>query len=76
MGSDIISGLISQIPVLALIIYIWRNHTDKVAKLSDRVVEIERNYLDRFEDIKNTIEDRLRPISTNIATLLERTKKI
>ncbi len=76
MGNEIITGLIAQIPVLALIAYVWRLHTDKVAKLDNRVHEIEKNYLDRFDDLKKTIEERLNPISVSIATLLERTKKI
>jgi hypothetical protein len=40
------------------------------------VLEIEKNYLERFEDLKTTLEERLHPISENIAMLLERTKKI
>ena len=76
MAIDIITGLISQIPVLALIAYIWKIHTDKVSKLDQRVLEIEKNYLDRFEDLKTTLEERLHPISENIAMLVERTKKI
>ena len=76
MTIDIITGLISQIPVLALIAYIWKIHTDKVTKLDQRVLEIEKNYLDRFEDLKLTLEERLHPIGENIAMLVERTKKI
>ena len=76
MATDIITGIISQIPVLALIAYIWKIHTDKVSKLDQRVMEIEKNYLDRFEDLKQTLEERLHPIGENIAMLLERTKKI
>ena len=76
MAIDIITGLISQIPVLALIAYIWKIHTDKVTKLDQRVIEIEKNYLDRFEDLKLTLEERLHPIGENIAMLVERTKKI
>ena len=76
MITEIISGIISQVPVLALIAYIWKIHTDKVAKLDQRVMEIEKNYLDRFEDLKLTLEERLHPIGENIAMLVERTKKI
>ena len=76
MAIDIITGLISQIPVLALIAYIWKIHTDKVSKLDQRVLEIEKNYLDRFEDLKRTLEERLHPIGENIAMLVESTKKI
>ncbi|MBL8008047.1 MAG: hypothetical protein JNJ56_10975 [Ignavibacteria bacterium] len=76
MSTDIITGIITQIPVLALIAYIWKIHTDKVAKLDQRVLEIEKNYLDRFEDLKQTLEERLHPIGENIAMLVERTKKI
>ena len=76
MITEIISGIISQVPVLALIAYIWKIHTDKVAKLDQRVMEIEKNYLDRFEDLKRTLEERLHPIGENIAMLVERTKKI
>ncbi len=76
MATDIITGIISQVPVLVLIAYIWKTHTDKVTKLDQRVVEIEKNYLDRFEDLKKTLEERLHPIGENIAMLVERTKKI
>lgn len=76
MATDIIAGIIAQVPVLVLIAYIWKIHTDKVAKLDQRVVEIEKNYLDRFEDLKRTLEERLHPIGENIAMLVERTKKI
>ena len=76
MINEIISGVVSQIPVLALIAYIWKIHTDKVTKLDQRVLEIEKNYLDRFADLKKTLEDRLHPINENIAMLVERTKKI
>ena len=40
------------------------------------MLKIEKNYLDRFEDLKRTLEDRLHPISENIAMLVERTRKI
>ncbi len=76
MINEIISGVITQIPVLGLIAYIWKTHTEKVTKLDTRVSEIEKNYLSRFEDLKKTIEERLHPINENVATLLERTKKI
>jgi len=76
MINEIISGVVSQIPVVALIVYIWKIHTEKVSKLSERVEGIEKNYLDRFADLKKTLEDRLHPINENIATLLERTKRI
>lgn len=76
MATEIIAGIISQVPVLALIAYIWKLHTDKVTKLDQRVMEIEKNYLDRFEDLKLTLEERLHPIGENIAMLVERTKKI
>lgn len=76
MATEIITGILSQVPVLALIAYIWKTHTDKVTKLDQRVVEIEKNYLDRFEDLKKTLEERLHPIGENIAMLVERTKKI
>lgn len=76
MAADIITGILSQIPVLALLAYIWKIHTDKVTKLDQRVIEIEKNYLDRFEDLKQTLEDRLHPISENIAMLVERTRRI
>ena len=76
MAIDILSGIISQIPVLALIAYIWKIHTEKVSKLDQRVKEIEKNYLDRFEDLKQTMEERLHPIGENIAMLVERTRKI
>jgi len=76
MATDILAGIISQIPVLALIAYIWKIHTEKVSKIDQRVKEIEKNYLDRFEDLKQTLEHRLHPISENIAMLVERTKKI
>ena len=76
MAADIITGIISQVPVLALIAYIWKIHTEKVSKLDQRVLEIEKNYLDRFEDLKQTLEERLHPIGENIAMLVERTKKI
>jgi len=76
MATDILTGIISQIPVLVLIAYIWRIHTEKVAKIDQRVKEIEKNYLDRFEDLKQTLEEWLHPISENIAMLVERTRKI
>ena len=76
MATEILTGIIPQVTVLALIAYIWKIHTDKVSKLDQRVLEIEKNYLDRFEDLKQTLEDRLHPISENIAMLVERTKKI
>ena len=76
MATDIITGIISQVPVRALIAYIWKIHTDKVSKLDQRVLEIEKNYLDRFEDLKLTLEERLHPIGENIAMLVERTRKI
>jgi len=76
MATDILAGIISQIPVLALIAYIWKIHTEKVSKIDQRVKEIEKNYLDRFEDLKQTLEHRLHPISENIAMLVERTRKI
>jgi len=76
MATDILAGIISQIPVLVLIAYIWRIHTEKVAKIDQRVKEIEKNYLDRFEDLKQTLEEWLHPISENIAMLVERTRKI
>ena len=76
MAADILSGIISQVPVLVLIAYIWKIHTDKVNKLDQRVIEIEKNYLDRFEDLKRTLEERLHPISENIAMLVERTRRI
>ena len=76
MAAEIITGILSQVPVLALIAYIWKTHTDKVSKLDQRVMEIEKNYLDRFEDLKTTLEERLHPIGENIAMLVERTKKI
>ena len=76
MATDILAGIISQIPVLALIAYIWKIHTEKVSKIDQRVKEIEKNYLDRFEDLKQTLEERLHPISENIAMLVERTRKI
>jgi hypothetical protein len=47
-----------------------------VTKPDQRVFEIEKNYLDRFEDLKTTLEVRLHPIGENIAMLVERTKKI
>lgn len=76
MATDILTGIISQIPVLVLIAYIWKIHTEKVSKIDQRVKEIEKNYLDRFEDLKQTLDDRLHPIGENIAMLVERTKKI
>jgi len=76
MATDILAGIISQIPVLALIAYIWKIHTEKVSKIDQRVKEIEKNYLDRFEDLKQTLDDRLHPIGENIAMLVERTRKI
>jgi len=76
MATEIISGIISQVPVLVLIAYIWKIHTDKVTKLDQRVIEIEKNYLDRFEDLKRTLEERLHPIGENIAMMVERTRKI
>jgi len=76
MATDILAGIISQIPVLALIAYIWKIHTEKVSKIDQRVKEIEKNYLDRFEDLKQTLEERLHPISENIAMLVERTRRI
>ncbi len=76
MATEIITGIISQVPVLALIAYIWKIHTEKVTKLDARVEEIEKNYLNRFDDLKKTIEERLKPINENIAMLVERTKKI
>ncbi|MFZ1320401.1 MAG: hypothetical protein WAT71_02475 [Ignavibacteria bacterium] len=76
MAIDILTGIISQIPVLVLIGYIWKIHTEKVSKIDQRVKEIEKNYLDRFEDLKQTLEERLHPISENIAMLVERTRKI
>ncbi len=76
MATEIITGIISQVPVLALIAYIWKTHTDKVTKLDSRVEEIEKNYLNRFDDLKKTIEERLKPINENIAMLVERTRKI
>lgn len=76
MATDILTGVISQIPVLVLIAYIWKIHTEKVTKIDQRVKEIEKNYLDRFEDLKQTLDDRLHPIGENIAMLVERTKKI
>lgn len=71
-----ITGIISRVPVLALIAYIWKIHTDKVNKLDQRVLEIEKNNLDRVEDLKKTLEERLHPIGENIAMPVERTKKI
>lgn len=76
MVIEIITGIISQVPVVVLIAYIWKTHTDKVAKLDERVLEIEKNYLDRFDDLKRTFDERLHPISENIAMLVERTRKI
>lgn len=76
MATDILTGVISQIPVLVLIAYIWKIHTEKVSKIDQRVKEIEKNYLDRFEDLKQTLDDRLHPIGENIAMLVERTRKI
>lgn len=76
MGTDILAGVISQVPVLVLIAYIWKIHTEKVSKIDQRVKEIEKNYLDRFEDLKQTLEERLHPIGENIAMLVERTRKI
>jgi len=76
MATDILTGIISQVPVLVLIAYIWKIHTEKVSKIDQRVKEIEKNYLDRFEDLKQTLEERLHPISENIAMLVERTRKI
>jgi len=76
MATDILTGIISQVPVLVLIAYIWKIHTEKVSKIDQRVKEIEKNYLDRFEDLKQTLDDRLHPIGENIAMLVERTRKI
>jgi hypothetical protein len=76
MAAEILTGIISQVPVLALIAYIWKIHTEKVTKIDQRVKDIEKNYLDRFEDLKQTLEERLHPIGENIAMLVERTKKI
>jgi hypothetical protein len=76
MATDILTVIISQVPVLVLIAYIWKIHTEKVSKIDQRVKEIEKNYLDRFEDLKQTLDDRLHPIGENIAMLVERTRKI
>lgn len=48
----------------------------KVTKPDQQVIEIEKNYLDRFEDLKTTLEVRLHPIRENIAMLVERTRRI
>ena len=40
------------------------------------MLKIEKNYMDRFEDLKQTLDDRLHPIGENIAMLVERTRKI
>jgi len=47
-----------------------------VTKPDQQVIEIEKNYLDRFEDLKTTLEVRLHPIRENIAMLVERTRRI
>lgn len=71
-----IIGIIFNSSGVGIIIYFLIKYMNKVDANEEKVQEIEINYINRFDDLKDTINKKLEPINTSISTLLERTKKI